>query len=189
MNIGPLLPLVLAGGGEAAEAAGEGLPFFLLPEPGLLIWTAISFGLLLVLLYKFAFGPIVDMLDKRRTTIEESLKRAEETREEAERLFAEYQAQLEKARKEAQSVVEEGRAVAEKLKSDILDDARKESEGLREKAVRAIQLEQEKALADLRHRSADLAVDIAGRILGRSVTRKDHERLIEEMLSGSEQQG
>jgi F-type H+-transporting ATPase subunit b len=158
------------------------MPEFFKPEPGLMIWTVITFGVFLILMWKFALGPIVSMLDKRRQTIEENLKKAEEAREEAERLFAEYQKKLDEAKKEAQNLIQEGKKLGEKLKDDIVTEARKEAESIKEKALRSIELEREKAIQELRNTAAELSVEIASRILKKSISADDHRAIIDEAL-------
>ena len=159
------------------------MPEFFKPEPGLMIWTLASFIVFLVLMGKFAVGPIIDMLDKRRKTIEENIAKAEEARREAERLFAEYQAQLEQARQEARAIIEDGRKLAEKAKEEIIAVARAEAEAVREKALKAIELEREKALSEIKAVAADISIDLASRILKRTISREDNEALIREVLS------
>ncbi len=165
------------------------MPEFFKPEPGLMIWTIISFLIFLFLMGRFAIGPILDMLEKRKKTIEENLSKAEEARQEAERLFAEYQAQLEKAKLEAQAIIEEGRKVGEKIKAEALEEARNETEQLKRKALHAIELERDRALAEIRERAADISIDLASRILKRTITKKDHEALIIEVLSKENRPG
>jgi len=159
------------------------MPEFFKPEPGLMIWTLASFIVFLVLMGKFAVGPIIDMLDKRRKTIEENIAKAEEARREAERLFAEYQAQLEQARQEARAIIEDGRKLAEKAKEEIIAEARAEAEAVREKSLKAIELEREKALSEIKAVAADISIDLASRILKRTISREDNEALIREVLS------
>lgn len=159
------------------------MPEFFKPEPGLMIWTLISFLMFLFLMSRFAVGPILDMLEKRRKNIEENLAKAEETRQEAERLFAEYQAQLEKAKLEAKSIIEEGRKIGEKIKAEAIEEARKETEQLKKKTLHAIELERDRTLAEIREKTADISVNLASRILKRTITTKDHEDLIREVLS------
>lgn len=158
------------------------MPEFFKPEPGLMIWTVITFGVFLLLVSKFALGPILSMLDKRRQTIEENLRKAEEAREEAERLFAEYKERLEQAKKEAQQIILESKKMGEKLKEEILTEARKEAEDLKDKAIRTIELEREKVLQELREKAAEYSVEIASRILKKSIDLQTHRSLIDEAL-------
>jgi F-type H+-transporting ATPase subunit b len=158
------------------------MPEFFKPEPGFMIWTWITFVVFLGLMWKFALGPVVNILDKRRQTIEENLKKAEETRVEAERLFAEYQKKLEEARKEAQELIQEGKRMGEKIKEEIIREAREEAEQIKEKAIHAIELEREKVFSELKERAADISVEIASRILKRTISSEDHQMLIREAL-------
>lgn len=159
------------------------MPVFFEPEPGLMIWTIISFGVFLFLMWRFALGPIVDMLDKRRNTIEENLEKAEQARDEAERLFQDYQRKLNKAKKEAHQIIQDGKQMGEKLKGEMLEEARKESDSLREKAIHSIELEKEKAVQDLKETAARLSVDIASRVLKREISQNEHRDIIDEVLS------
>lgn len=159
------------------------MPEFFKPEPGLMIWTFISFLIFLALMSKFAIGPIIDMLERRRKTIEENITKAEEARQEAERLFAEYQVQLERAKQEAQLIIEEGRKIAEKMRSEIIENARKDADTLKERTLKAIDLEKEKALGEIKGLAADISIEIASKILKREVSAKENEEIIREMLS------
>jgi F-type H+-transporting ATPase subunit b len=80
-------------------------------NPGLMFWTIVTFVILFLLLRKFAWGPILEMLEKRENTIKESLEEAARSREEAQKLFEEYNQKLEKAGTDAQKVLEEGRSM------------------------------------------------------------------------------
>lgn len=158
------------------------MPEFFKPEPGLMIWTAITFGVFLLLMWKVALGPILSMLDKRRQTIEENLRKAEEARQEAERLFSEYKEKLEQAKKEAQNILQESRSMGEKLKEEIIAQARVEAENLKEKAVKSIELEKEKVLQELREKAAEFSVEIASRILRKTIDPEIHRQIISEAL-------
>lgn len=158
------------------------MPEFFKPEPGLLIWTAISFGVFLLLMWKVALGPLLNILDRRRETIEENLKKAEEAREEAEKLFAEYQRKLDEAKREAQAIIQEGRELGEKLKTEIVEEARREAEAIREKTLRSLELEREKAIQELRDKAAELSVEIASRILKRTISVEENMEIIQDAL-------
>ena len=110
------------------------------PEPGLVIWTVVTFVLLFLFLRKFAFGPIQNMIDVRRDSIQESIKAAEETRREAERMLAEYRESIASAKHEAEEIIERAHKVGESTKSEIVTEARtqaqKEVDGAREQIQR-----------------------------------------------------
>ncbi|HDZ59768.1 MAG TPA: ATP synthase F0 subunit B [Actinobacteria bacterium] len=92
--------------------------------PGLMIWTLITFVVLLLVLKKFAFGPIQNMIDNRRNAIAESIEAAENTRREAERLLAEYRESIANAKREAEEIIERAHKVGESTKNDIVNEAR-----------------------------------------------------------------
>ena len=142
-----------------------------------------AFIVLFVLLWKFAFPPITKMMDDRANKIRESLEKAEETSVEAERLLEEYKQQMAEARHEAAQVIEQGRKVAESMKAEIVAKAKEEAEAEKQRAIEAIKAEKLAAMADLQQQVADLSVAVAGKIIGSSLSKKDHEALIEKYLA------
>lgn len=153
------------------------------PEPGLVIWTVVTFVLLFLFLRKFAFGPIQNMIDARRDSIQESIKAAEETRREAERMLAEYRESIASAKHEAEEIIERAHKVGESTKSEIVTEARtqaqKEVDGAREQ----IQRETRKAIQEIKDQVADLTILAAGKVTGKTMTKEDHLRLVDEALS------
>lgn len=148
------------------------------------MWVNIvAFVVVFFVLAKFAFPPITKMLDERANKIRESLEKAEDTRVEAERLLDEYKTQMADARAEAAQVIEQGRKVAESMKAEILAKAREEAEAEKAKAVAAITAEKESAMAELKGEVADLSVAVAGKIIGSSLSKADHEALIDKYLA------
>lgn len=151
-------------------------------EPGLIIWTWLCFGVLLALLSKFAYKPIVAFLDSRAASIHEELEGAETKRKEAEELLSQYKAQLNEGRVEVQKMIEESRAVGEKLKRDIVDKAADESKQLIKKAQEEIDREKKKALMEIQEQVAELSVQVASKMIRETLETKDHEKLIEDAL-------
>jgi len=152
-------------------------------EPGLIIWTWLCFGILLALLSKFAYKPIVGFLESRAASIREELEGSEAKRKEAEDLLSQYKAQLDEGRVEVQKMIEEGRSVGEKLKREIVDKAAEESKGLVKKAQEEIDREKKKALMELQEQVAEMSVQVASKMIGETLQAKDHEKLIEDALS------
>lgn len=152
-------------------------------SPGLMIWTLITFGLLLLVLKKFAFGPIQNMIDTRRAAIAESIEAAEETRREAERLLAEYRESIANAKHEAEEIIERALKVGESTKSEIVNEARERAQKEVDGARNQIQRETRKAIQELRDEVADMAIMVAGKVTSKSITREDHLRLVDEALS------
>jgi F-type H+-transporting ATPase subunit b len=151
-------------------------------DPGLFIWTIVTFLVLLGLLAKFAWRPLLQSLDARQETIRKSLADAEKARQELERLNRESEAIIRQARVEAEGIVAASRADAERLRGELREKARSEAEGIIKNAERQIQLETARALEQIRHEAADLSVAIASKIIQRNITKEDNERLIDEAL-------
>jgi F-type H+-transporting ATPase subunit b len=151
-------------------------------EPGLMVWTIIIFLLLVVLLRKLAWKPIVGALDERTKHIKDSLEKAEAAQRAAENARAEYESMMAKASKEAQELIARGRKAAEATRDEIVAKAQSESEQLRQRTIKEIDLARQKALEEIKHTAAQLSVDIAGKIIGRSLVAKDHQDLIRQAL-------
>ena len=169
----PSAALAATGGGEANIFAGD---------LGNAIWTLVIFGLVLFVLGKYAWGPMLDSLQQREKFIRESLEQAKADRESAEGRLKEYEEKLTAARAEATAIVEEGRRDADEARRRVEDEARVETDKMLERAKREIGIAQQTAVKELYSASASLATDLAGRVLGREVKPEDHERLIAESL-------
>jgi F-type H+-transporting ATPase subunit b len=181
-----LVSLALAAPALAAEAEhgaeGGSNPFA--GDFGNALWTLIIFGFVVIVLGKFAWGPILNTLQARETFIRESLETAKRDRDEAEARLREYEERLAQARAEATAIVEEGRRDAVVVKQRIEEDAQLEADKRLERAKREIQIATETATKELYLLSARLATDMAGKMIGRELTPQDHERLIAESLDG-----
>ena len=151
-------------------------------DPGLFIWTIVTFLVLLTLLAKFAWGPLLRSLDARQETIRTSLADAEKARQELARLNQESEAIIRQARVDAESIVGASRADAERLRGELRDKARSEADVIIKNAERQIQLETARALEQIRHEAGDLSVAIASKIIQRNLTKEDNEKLIDEAL-------
>jgi F-type H+-transporting ATPase subunit b len=152
------------------------------PDPGLFIWTILTFLGLLALLAKLAWRPLLEALDSRQNAIRKSLDDAEQARRELERLNQESALILNKARAEADQIIVSGRSDAERLREDMRQKARTEADSIVKNAERQIQLETARALQQIRGEAVDLSVMIASKLIQRNLTKEDNERLIEEAL-------
>jgi F-type H+-transporting ATPase subunit b len=152
------------------------------PDPGLFIWTIITFLVLLALLAKFAWKPLLQALESRQETIRKSLDDAQKAKEELERLQRESAQIIRQAHLDASSIMEKSRGEAEKLGEELRHKAREEADGIVKNAERQIQLETRRALQEIRKEAVDLSVTIASKILERHVSKEDNERLIDETL-------
>jgi F-type H+-transporting ATPase subunit b len=184
VSIGIVSILALAPAVWAAEAAhGEGKISPFAGNLGNAIWTLLIFGLVLFVLGKFAWGPILTGLQRRERFIRESLETAKRDREAAEARLREYEQTLAAAREEASRLVEEGRRDAEVTRRKIEEDARASGDAMIERAKREIGVARDTALRDLYETSAELATSMAGTILKRQITPEDHSRMIQDALA------
>jgi len=151
-------------------------------DPGVFVWTLLTFVILLLVLRKWAWGPLSQALDAREKKIQEKFDEASRRKGEAESRLAEYQAQLDGAKSKVATLLAKGRADAEVLRSEIVEDARKEAARVHERAKREIELAKDQAAQELRGHVALLSTEIAGKVLERSIDPAEHERFIEECL-------
>lgn len=158
------------------------------PDPGLFVWTILTFLILVALLARFAWRPLLQALERRQATIAQSLDDAQRARQELERLQRESTQIMAQARAEAESMLARSRSDAEALREELKQKARTEAAGIVKNAERQIQLETARAVQQIRHEAVDLSVAIASKILRRQVTREDNEALIQEALKQVESQ-
>ena len=152
------------------------------PDPGLFIWTIITFLVLLTLLAKFAWRPLLQALENRHALIKKSLDDAQQAKQELERLQQESAQIIKAARVEAESIVTRSRSDGERLREEMKQKARSDAEGIVRNAERQIQLETARAVQQIRREAVDLSVMIASKIIGRNLSKADNESLIEEAL-------
>lgn len=153
------------------------------PNPGLIVWTVVTFVLLLLVLRKFAWKPLLAALHEREKSIRGTLDHAENAKAEAERILEENRRQLAKAGEESQKILAEGRALGEKLKNEIVEQANAQSRRMVDQARLEIERDKESAIAQLRGEVAALALEAAGKILNETLDEKKHRALIDESLS------
>jgi F-type H+-transporting ATPase subunit b len=157
-------------------------------DPGLFIWTIVTFLVLLGLLAKFAWGPLLQALDARQNAIRKSLDDAQQAKQELERLNAESAQIIAKARIDADAIISQSRSDGDRLREEIRQKARAEADHIVKSAERQIQLETTRALEQIRHEAVDLSVMIASKIIQRNLSKEDNERLIDEALRQVQQQ-
>jgi len=151
-------------------------------NPGLTLWTAITFILLIFVLGKYAFGPIVKMLDERESTIRGAIDEAKRERAEAEKLLAQQKDALLQAQREAAEIAKRNAQEMEVYRAQLTSLAKKESETLVANARKQIGEEKTKAVAELRAEVADLAVAAAARIVKSSLDEKTQRQLVEDYI-------
>ena len=162
---------------QAVEALGINLPQ--------LIAQVANFFVLLLILRFTLYKPILKMLDERKQKIAEGLNAAEIARAEAAQAQANIQAQLETGRREAQEIVGNAQQIATRIQSEAREQSARDREAALERARTEIQLERDRAIADLRGEFADITVTAASRVIGQSLDRQAHQRIIDETLAES----
>jgi F-type H+-transporting ATPase subunit b len=150
------------------------------PDPGLYIWTILTFLLLVGLLAKFAWRPLLAALDARQESIRKSLDDAKQARQELEKVKSESDAMLVQARAEADAIMSSTRTDVSQFREEMRQKARTEAEGIVKNAERQIELETARALQQIRHEAVDISVNIASKLLQRNVSKDDNARLIED---------
>jgi len=156
-------------------------------DVGNAIWTVVIFLLVVFVLGKFAWRPILTALQKREQYILDSLAQAKKDRDEAARQLQEYSDKLHQARADATAIVEEGRRDAEAVRHRIEEHAKGEAQAMLERAKREIGIARDTAVKELYTLSARVATDMASRIIRKELDGKEHERLISESIGELEQ--
>ncbi len=149
----------------------------------LIFWEVLSFSILFWILYKYAFPPILEILENRERKIRESLDQAEQSRATAEQKLKEYEAKLMAAAKEAETLMAEAKQKAQRLLDENQQRLRADSERIKEKATQDIERERRKAVQDIKDQTADLAILAAEKVIGRSLSNDDHRRFAQEALA------
>lgn len=154
----------------------------LYPHANELITGAIAFGILFVFMWKWVLPRANAMLEQRRTKIQGDLEEAERSRRAAEGELADYRAQLAKAREDADRIIEEARRSAEGLKAELHARAEQESQAIVARAQDEIRAERDRVFQELRDQVAEIAVGLAGRVVGESLDAGTHQRLIDDYI-------
>ena len=152
-------------------------------EPGLIIWTIVTFLLLLGILWKFAWTPILGALDAREAAIQRTIDDAEQLQAEAKAVLEEHQQRLAEARAEGNRLIEEARRAGEGVRAEIAEKARAEADATILRAQRQIALETEQATQQLRAQAAGLALKVAEKVIERALTDADHRRFAAEAVA------
>jgi F-type H+-transporting ATPase subunit b len=151
--------------------------------PGLMIWTILCFAIVFFVLRKYAFGPIQTLIDQRRARIHEALAEADKAREEARALLEEHKQLRAQARGEAEEILVDARRVAESLRERVKDEADEDRQRRLEETRREIQAETTRALERIREEVADLAIVAAAKVTRSALDPDDQRRLIDEAIS------
>ena len=152
-------------------------------NPGLTIWTFIIFIILLALLAKMGWKPLLASVKSREQAIADSLQRAEQARADAERMIAANQRERARAEEETQIALREGREYAERMRADLVAKAEEESKHMLEQARAQIGRDTQAAIAQLRAEAADLAITATGKLLDENLNDDRHRAVVKKMIA------
>jgi F-type H+-transporting ATPase subunit b len=152
-------------------------------SPGLFVWSLITFLVLVALLYKFAFNPLMRLQQKRQDEIHQAIHEAERLRDEAQDLLVNYKQQLTEARQEAEVIVDRARKAGESTKAEVLEEARVQAQATLAKARQQIERDTTQALQKIREEVADLTVAATEKVARTSLSGEDQLRLIQEAIN------
>ncbi len=150
--------------------------------PWTFIATLLNLLITMLLVKKFLFKPINEILEKRRRLSEQELTDARAAKEEAKGLKAEYETSLSEAREEAVRIVQNAQKEAAAAADKTIKEAQQQAEGIRSRAEADIAQERKKALNEAKNEIGGLAMDIAGKVVEREIHEEDHKKLIDEFL-------
>ncbi|RAV17348.1 F0F1 ATP synthase subunit B [Paenibacillus contaminans] len=145
-------------------------------------FAILAFAILYWLLNRYAFGPLFGMMEKRREMIAQQMKSASDNRDQADKLLAEQKKVIEEARKEAYAIIEQSRTMSSKQADELIQNAKAESNRIKEDALKDIESEKNKAVAALRGQVSAMAVMVASKIIEKQVDEKSQEELIDKYL-------
>ena len=152
-------------------------------SPGLIFWTVITFVILLFILKKVAWKPILTALDQREAAIRESLEKAEKAKEEAQKVLEENQSNIAKAEEESKKIIEQSRAYSEKLKAQMLEESKQQAQKIIDDATAEIDRKRDSAFNELKSQVAEIAVKAAEKILKENLNKETNKKIVNNYIS------
>ena len=153
------------------------------PHVGLIIWTIITFLVVLLVLKKFAWPQLLASLDEREKRISDALAAAEQARQEAEEVLQEHRQKIAVAEEEARKIVAEARAAGANVRQTIVSQAREEAERMLDQARTSIESEKRAAIAELRRETANLAIQAAGALIDANLDDEKNRGLVDDLIA------
>jgi len=176
---------LFASGGfrQSDSAQGDGwMEKWLSFDPGLFMWTIVTFLIVLMLLKWKAWGPLMSVLDKRAEDIKNALSAADRAKEDAEKASQDYEKLVQKAHSEAQQIIADSKFAGERVKNDIESAAKEKAEELIGKAKIQIEAESQKAIQEIKSSVVDLSIEAATKILEKNLDSEDNRKLVDQTL-------
>jgi F-type H+-transporting ATPase subunit b len=178
--VGSLIAFLGQAAEEGAEAVSDKKDLY--PHLAELIVAALAFAILFAFMTKMVIPRINTILEQRRDKIQGDLESAEKSKGEAEQLLADYRKQLANARDEANRVIEEARQTAEQMRRDLETRAQQEARSIVERAQEEIRAERDRVFQELKAQVGELSLALAGRMVGESLDRDRHLRLVDQYI-------
>lgn len=172
--------LVLSATPAAAEEVKKSL---LEPSYGLMVWTLVIFVILVGILSKYAFGPITAAVVAREKALEDAINAAKRDREEAASVLAEHRAKLDALHGEGQKIIADARVAAERVRSELVEQAHAEQASMLARARQEIESEKVRAIAELRREAVDLAIAGASKVIEKNLDQTSNRQLVESFLA------
>lgn len=151
-------------------------------EPGLMIWTILSFLILVGILAKVAYNPLLKVINDREDMIKKAIDDSNKAKTDAENLLKEHKKKLDEVRVEVAKMISEGKEAGETIKTGIVQKAKEESEQIIKKAREEVSREKDKAMSDLQAEIADFSVKIASKVISKNLKKEDHMALLNECI-------
>jgi F-type H+-transporting ATPase subunit b len=177
------LPLSLMAQVAAAQEESHATSGPLVVNGGLVIWTLVVFGLLLFILKKWAWPPMVAAVEAREKALEAMVAEAERNRAESARLLAEHERLVAEARASAHGLLMEARTLAEKERAHAMEKTRQEQEELLARAQREIASERDQAIEEIRREAVDVSLAAASKLIEQRLDSEGDRKLVEEYLT------
>ena len=152
------------------------------PDPGLIIWTIVTFVILAFILKKFAWGPILTIIEGREKAIQDALEDSKKARVAADEALAKNKELLAQARASSAEIVAEGKKEADKIRTELVEKARAEATAVLEQGRKQVEFETKRAVAELKGTVVNIALDAAGKLIHSSLDDQKHRQLVEGYL-------
>jgi F-type H+-transporting ATPase subunit b len=182
-----LAALVMLAALPAAAQEPEVRRGLLDPHAGLMFWTLVVFVVLWLVLRKYAFPAIFAAVEARERALEEAIQAAKRDREEAQRLLEEHRKGIDAARADAQRLIAEGAKAGEKIRLEMVEQARHQQQEILERARQEIGAERDRAIAQLRHEAVELAIKGASKVIEQNLDDAANRKIVEDFLADLQQ--
>ena len=174
--------LLKASSGGSSHSETSWLESWIMPDPGIFLWTIVTFLIVLFILKVKAWGPLVEALEKREKQVEDSLKATKKAIEEAERVSNDYEESIRKAQAKAQQIISDAKTTGEKVKLDLETVANKKADEIIEKAKAQIDTERVRVINEIKTVAIEISLSAAAKVIEKNLDSDDNRKLVKEAL-------